>query len=79
MKVRQHRGGLIESMATVVNLPEPTLVALEVHVQAILGLSERPVLRLSSLGYDGRTQWGTYEIFVEGHGVFGYCNQIPSS
>lgn len=78
MKFRQHRGGLDESMETVVELADRT--ALIAHCRALLApwptapeVTEQ-TLKVSAYGYDPRIQWDTHLVFLEGYGVMGYTD-----
>lgn len=80
MKVREHRGGLSESMATVVEI-EPTLEALTAHINALfqqMGPVVTPdMIVIHPQGFDARIGWNTYLVAIEGYGVFGMIDQFP--
>jgi hypothetical protein len=80
MKVRQHRGGLAESMATVKEV-EPTLEALTAHINVLFSDFGPTVtadqLKFRSQGMDTRIGWDTYLVAIEGYGVFGMTDQLP--
>jgi hypothetical protein len=67
MKYRHHRGGLKESMQTVLDI-EPTINAL-----AVILKSPPSAITVETYGYDSRTEWDTYLVAVEGRAV-GFCN-----
>lgn len=77
MKFREHRGGLNESMMTLVELPDrPALVA---HVEKLL----RPYyfqevdsrLRVDPYGRDTRIGWENLHIVIlKGYGVVGFTD-----
>lgn len=81
MKFREHRGSLDDSMATCVEI-EPTYEALKEHLKKILSywpLPEPLVLEIKRYGYDNRIQWESYIVKLEGWGVVGFTNQMPTS
>lgn len=81
MKVREHRGSLDESMATVKEI-EPTLDALTAHINEVLsgwlgGGVTADTIVIHPQGFDSRIGWNTYLVAVEGYGVFGMIDQFP--
>jgi hypothetical protein len=74
MLYRDHRGGLAESMATVVDLPR-TRLALFAH------LKSRPLMpdftmddmKVEFYTYDDRIDWNTYIVTINGNAV-GFTN-----
>lgn len=77
MKIREHRGGLAESMETVTEI-DGTMVALVAHINAKLtpfGFVVRPAL-VTCTPYctDARINWQTYMVTVDGYGVFGFTD-----
>lgn len=79
MRVREHRGSLVDSLKTVKQIPA-TKEDLADHINGVLGL---PVMfgpgsiTIVDQGMDERIGWNAYLIVVEGLGVFGYCDQEP--
>lgn len=79
MRVREHRGSLVESLKTVRQIPA-TKEALADYINKVLDL---PVMfgpgsiEIVDQGMDERIGWNAYLIVVEGLGVFGYCDQEP--
>lgn len=82
VKIRQHRGGLIESMATVVEI-EGTRQSLVEFVQKLfkescIGFDDKPVedwqIKHEAYGFDARIQWNTYVVRIEGYGVLGFTD-----
>lgn len=77
MRVRQHRGSLVESLKTVKQIPS-TKEALADHINSVMNY---PVnigpgsIFLIPQGFDDRIAWNTYLISIEGLGVFGYCDE----
>lgn len=80
MKFREHRGGLAESMATVVEVADRA--ALVAHVKGLLtpfafggdigaGLDVRPY---DPLRLDERIGWYTHIVTLEGYGVLGFTD-----
>lgn len=80
MRFREHRGGLNESMSTVVEL-DPTIDALKAHLNGILENWKvtRPLkLNITHYAYDSRINWDTYMVKAEGSGfVVGFTDQMP--
>ena len=77
MKLREHRGGLAESMATVVEI-EPTLGAVVARVRQVLApwgvkIKKREV-KVAPYCFDDRIGWDTHVVTVEGYGVFGFTD-----
>jgi hypothetical protein len=78
MKLRQHKGGYAESMATVVDI-EPTKAAL---LQAIIesGMIGMPDpltedhLGVTFASVDMRNRWNTHIVTVKDWGVYGYTD-----
>ncbi|WBF77642.1 hypothetical protein A73_48 [Escherichia phage A73] len=79
MRVRQHRGTLIESLKTVKQI-ESTKQALVDHINKELG---KPFnfsvdsISIVEKGVDERINWNNHLILIDGFGVFGYCDQHP--
>ncbi|MNQ03230.1 hypothetical protein D3C85_159280 [compost metagenome] len=81
MLFRLHRGGLAESMATVVEL-DATVGALMQHLcmsnEPWLGEGKVDLLRMKSTGPDERIGWDdTWLVRIEGFGVVGMTNCLP--
>lgn len=78
MKFRQHRGGLAESMETVVelNTKEEFGTYMRNLVKDLLDLDEC-TLTVTEYTYDARIGWNTFLISVEGHGPIGMTDSIP--
>ena len=83
MKLREHRGSLTDSMATLVEIP-PTRKALTAHINKILGKSGMQISRqdVHVNGYyralDRRIGWErTYIVTVDNYGPFGFCDENP--
>lgn len=76
MKVREHRGGLAESMETVREVKD------RAELLGIIQESLRPFgrfvkpeqLRVEPYGYDGRIGWDTHLISIDGYGVWGMAD-----
>jgi len=75
MKLRQHRGGLEESMATTIEI-EPTMEALLAAVRA--SMSPLSVaddsLSVKPYGFDKRINWDTHIVEIQGFGVYGFTD-----
>lgn len=76
MKLREHRGSLVDSMATVIEI-EPTQAALDAHIAKTLApfgfVPKKPAV-LDRFTYDERIGWNSYLVFIEGYGVFGFTD-----
>lgn len=74
MRIRQHRGGLAESLATVETI-EPTRAAVAVWAARALA---RPVVAadidVTPYGYDARIEWDTHLVTLKNYGVLGMCD-----
>ena len=77
MKFREHRGGLAESMETVVELDSRGKF-LEYFKHLILKSGfDGGTLSFSEYGYDKRIGWNTYLVCLEGYGVLGMLDGPP--
>lgn len=79
MRVRQHRGTLIDSLKTVIQIPA-TKEDLIDHINNVMNLPVKfgtGSIRIVNQGKDDRIGWDSHLIVVEGLGVFGYCDQKP--
>ncbi|AIA64649.1 hypothetical protein HL10_gp119 [Cronobacter phage CR8] len=77
MRVRQHRGSLVESLKTVKQIPA-TKEALADHINMVMDFPVKfgpGSISLIYQGIDDRIGWKTYMITVAGLGVFGYCDE----
>lgn len=79
MKIREHRGGLRESMETVVEIA-PSIEAIVSHIRECWGpfhpekmqnITAEMVTVEKYGGIDSRIGWDTHIVDVEGLGVFG--------
>lgn len=78
MKIREHRGSLDASMATVEEI-DPTQEAVDtlVRTRLDLGRFELPdplPATVVPYGHDARINWDTYLVYVPEHGVFGFTD-----
>jgi hypothetical protein len=79
MRFREHKGGLADSMATVVEVKDRDALNLLIAER----LAQWGVLVLPSTihsawyCYDPRIQWDTWLITVDGYGVVGYTDGEP--
>lgn len=77
MKIREHRGSLVDSMATVTVI-EPTAEA--IARLASLAMLDYGVaftadqVKIEWYCYDPRIGWETYIVTLEGYGVFGFTD-----
>jgi hypothetical protein len=78
MKLRQHRGGLAESMATTVEIEAtmPSLLAAMRPVMAPWGVDLTPdMVHVEPYGgIDKRIGWDTYIVTMDGRGVYGFTD-----
>ncbi len=76
MKLREHRGGLYDSLATTIEI-EPTIEALENAIKYSLrnlwNLKCGSV-HLSYYGYDQRINWSCHIVTIDGFGVYGFTD-----
>ena len=74
MKIRQHRGGLDESLKTTVEI-ESTLAAIVDEISSKICRDVRPEeIHLQPIGNDSRIGWDTYMVSVDDYGVYGFTN-----
>lgn len=80
MRVREHRGSLVDSLKTVKEIPA-TKEDLVDHINNVLGLPGMffgpGSITIVGQGFDKRIGWDTYLIVVKDFGIFGYCDQEP--
>lgn len=73
MKFREQRGGLAESMATVVELQNCT--EFFAHAARIVGHEvSAETIRVEPYGYDSRINWNTHIVTANGWGVLGFTD-----
>lgn len=79
MKFREHRGGLAESMATVVELPDRA--ALLEHCRTLLAcwpiappVTDEALQVGGHVIFDARTGWHTHIVLLKGLGVLGFTD-----
>jgi hypothetical protein len=74
MRLRQHRGSLDASLTTVMEI-DATMPALVAAIRS----TEAPngAIHVSPYGFDHRCGWETHVVFIEGHGVYGFTDQMP--
>jgi hypothetical protein len=74
IKVRMHRGGLKESLATTVEIA-PTKEALAAVISTSLEMDVSPSqIHVEPYGFDKRIGWDTYSIKVDGFGFYGFSD-----
>lgn len=76
MRVREHRGQLAESLATVFRVETKAELLDEINKRMDTHLRMDDIAILHQ-GYDARCDWETYIISLRGYGVFGYCDALP--
>lgn len=80
MKIRLHRGGYDESMATIKQI-QPTLEAVVGYVQTDLPVASIRDgfgrVEVKPYGYDERNGWDTHVVMVHGYGVFAFTDGPP--
>lgn len=77
MRVRQHRGTLVESLKTVHEIPA-TKQDLADHINRVLDLPVKfgpGSISILDQGFDDRIGWNNYLVIINGMGPFGYCDQ----
>jgi len=76
MKVREHRGSLIDSMNTVKNINPSidSLFSLIIKVLPFLSIKKDDI-GIEYYGYDSRIEWNTYIVTIDNYGVFGFTNE----
>lgn len=78
MKFREHRGGLIESMKTLVELN--TRREFSHHLGKVVRKivpKEACTIRFVEYGFDTRIGWDTYLVILDGQGPIGMLNGPP--
>lgn len=76
MKFREHRGGLKESMETMVELKDRAAL-LEYCIKALgdFRFSFPPeALHIKPYSYDDRIDWDTHIVSIDGYGVVGFTD-----
>lgn len=76
MRLRQHRGTLVESLATTVEI-EPTIEALAKAMRDALAPHipvEARSIEVAPYGFDTRCGWNTHIVTMLDHGVFGFTD-----
>jgi len=76
MKLREHRGSLIDSMKTIVVI-EPTMTALVDAIQKRLLNSwnvEKEKVHVTLYGFDERINWNTHIVTIDSYGVYGFTD-----
>lgn len=79
MKVRQHRGSLVDSLKTVKQIPA-TKSDLVDHINKVLDFPVKfgpGAITIVHQGQDERIGWDSHLIIVDGWGVFGHCDEMP--
>ena len=77
MKLREHRGGLAESMATTreIDGTKQALLAAVRSELAPFGFDvNQEALRVQPYSFDERNCWDTHIVTVGGYGVFGFTD-----
>jgi hypothetical protein len=80
MKIREHRGLLDEAMSTCKEI-EPTMESVIDQVLSSLPcfLHIKPEdIHVEPYGYDKRIGWDTHVVVVDGYGVYGFIDGMPS-
>jgi hypothetical protein len=80
MKIREHRGLLAEAMSSCKEI-EPTMTAVIDQVLSslpcFLGIKPEDI-HVEPYGYDKRIGWDTHIVIVDGYGVYGFTDGMPS-
>ena len=80
MKIREHRGLLDDAMDTCKEIA-PTMEAVinEVLPSLPVFLHIKPEdIHVKPYGYDKRIEWDTHIVFVDGYGVYGFTDGMPT-
>lgn len=81
MKIREHRGGFEESMATAFEVFNVDDLYNEIGARLGQSLGYEipivPTVEFIHIGLDERNGWDTYQLFLRGYGVFGYSDHNP--
>lgn len=70
---REHRGGLNESMLTVVTVGN--LAELIAHLKTLHGIRSAAQVTIKHYGYDPRIMWDNYIVCINGEAV-GFTNEL---
>jgi hypothetical protein len=77
MKLREHRGSLEDSMATVVEIPATKEALVKEIVKKLskfyVNISEESVT-VEPYAFDERIGWDSHVVSVKGHGVYGFTD-----
>ena len=79
MKIREHRGFLVESMETVQEIEATKRALFEfikesfINWPTMLSIKETDI-HVEPYGYDDRINWDTYIVTIDGYGVFGFTD-----
>ena len=74
LKIRQHRGGLKESMETVEEI-NSTMNSIALSISTALGFKVAPnEIEIKPYAYDGRIDWDTYIVTINGWGIYGFTD-----
>jgi hypothetical protein len=76
MKFREHRGGLAESMATVVELNSKQEFVDHVS-KLVRGIVPEGTVSFSQYSFDSRIGWDTYLVSLDKYGVIGMIDGPP--
>ena len=77
MKLRQHRGGLSDSMATVIEIaPNRACLAAAINGElAEFGISvQESAVHVDAYRRDDRIGWDTHIVTVDGYGMYGFTD-----
>lgn len=80
MRVRVHKDRLVDSLLTVCNLNNACKHELADHINKVVNLPVKfgpGSIKIVHQGICPRTGWDTYAIFLDGIGLFGYCDEAP--
>lgn len=78
MKIREHRSLLVDAMATCKDI-EPTMTAVIDQVLREVSDGIKPEdIHVEPYGYDKRIGWDTHVVIVDGYGVYGFTDGMPS-
>lgn len=78
MRFREHRGGLSESMKTIIEVADQAALLDHIRKLAQPWPTFPPVtpktVHIKPYGWDGRIGWETYIVTLDGYGVLGFTD-----
>ena len=72
MKIRQHRGTLVDSMSTIIEIPNTKEAIFELVNKTIHCSIDS--IQVKYYAYDDRIDWDCYIVSIDGFGVYGFTD-----